>query len=79
MKPHLLKEVRNSVGDVVARFEPEEICTPDVDPGYLAAVQDALHGVAKENKSVAPIMSKFNLDCAAKTGTAEVAGKNDFA
>ena len=79
MKPHLLKEVKNGVGDVVAKFDPEEVGTPDVDPANLAVIQDALRGVANENKGVAPIMKQFNLDCACKTGTAEVAGKNDFA
>ena len=78
MKPHLLKEVRNDVGDVVAKFDAEEICTPDVDASYLAAVQDALHGVSTENSSVAPIMKAYDYQCAIKTGTAEVAGKREF-
>lgn len=78
MKPHLLKEVKNDVGDVVAKFEPEEISSPDVDPSYLSAMQDALHGVAKENKSVAPIMKNYQYECGIKTGTAEVAGKKEF-
>ena len=79
MKPHLLKEVKNGVGDVVAKFEPEEIGKPDVDPGHLAVIQDALYGVANENKSVAPIIKSYGINCACKTGTAEVAGKRDFA
>lgn len=79
MKPHLLKEVKNSVGDVVAKFEPQEIGTPDVDAGNLSVIQDALHGVATEGKTVAPTIKEIGVNCACKTGTAEVAGKNDFA
>lgn len=79
MKPHILKEVKNPVGDVVAKFDPEEISTPDVDPTLLGIIQDALHGVATEGKSVSPIIKQYGIDCAVKTGTAEVAGKNEFA
>ena len=79
MKPHLLKEVKNGVGNVVAKYEPEEIGTPDVDPAHLAIVQDALHGVGKENSGVSGAVSSADLDCGIKTGTAEVAGKADFA
>lgn len=79
VKPHLLKEVKNDVGDVVAKFNPESLGTPDVDLKDLEIIRDALHGVATENFSVASNFKKFNLDVAAKTGTAEVAGKNDFA
>ena len=79
MRPHLLKEVKNGVGNVVAKYEPQEISTPDVDPENLAAVQDALHGVGKENSGVSGSVSSAGLDCGIKTGTAEVAGKADFA
>lgn len=79
VKPHLLKEVKNNVGDVVAKFTPEVVGVPDVDPTHLEIIKDALHGVATENASVANNFKKFQLDAAAKTGTAEVAGKNDFA
>ena len=79
MRPHLLKEVKNGVGNVVAKYEPQEVSTPDVDPANLAAVQDALHGVGKENSGVSGAVSSAGLDCGIKTGTAEVAGKADFA
>ena len=79
MTPHILKDVKNEVGDSVAKFEPEVLGIPDVDANHLEVIKDALHGVATENSSVAPIFKSHNIDAAAKTGTAEVAGKNDFA
>ena len=79
VKPHLFKEVKNDVGNVVSKFESEEIGKPDVSREHLEIIRDALHGVATENASVSAIFSSLGLDAAAKTGTAEVAGKNDFA
>lgn len=79
MKPHLLKEVKNNVGDVVAKFNSEQIGIPDVNQEHLEIIKEALHGVATENTSVYPFFKKLNLNAAAKTGTAEVAGKNEFA
>ena len=78
MVPHLLKEVKNDNGDVVAKKQPEVLGIPDVDPAHLRIIRDALHGVGTENTSVSAIMKAANLDAAIKTGTAEVAGKNDF-
>ena len=79
MKPHLYKELKNDIGSTVAKFEPEEIGKPDVNAEHLSIIQDALHGVAHENSGVASSFLGAELDAAAKTGTAEVAGKNDFA
>lgn len=79
VKPHLFKEVKNDVGNVVSKFESEEIGKPDVSHEHLEIIRDALHGVATENSSVSPIFSSTGLDAAVKTGTAEVAGKNEFA
>lgn len=80
MKPHLLKEVRNASGETVLSYEPEVLTTiDDVDQADLAYVRDALHGVATENSDVAPVFEKYGIDAACKTGTAEVAGKEDYA
>lgn len=78
MKPHLLKEVKSDVGVTVAKFNNEELGRPDVNLHHLNVIRDALHGVATENSSVASSFKEVDLDAAAKTGTAEVAGKNDF-
>ena len=79
LRPHLLKEVRNSLGETVLSFETIEDYHPDVDPSLLAVMQDALHGVATENASVSADFGQYSWSAAAKTGTAEVAGKQDMA
>ena len=82
MKPHLLKEVRNSSGEVVRSFEPEVVGTPDVKPENLAVMRDALKGVSTENAELVALFNKFGLDpatVACKTGTGEVSGKEDYA
>lgn len=79
LRPHLLKEVRNSLGETVMSFDTIEDYHPDVDPSLLAVMQDALHGVATENASVSADFSKYSWSAAGKTGTAEVAGKQDMA
>ncbi|MEG0016547.1 MAG: penicillin-binding protein 2 [Gordonibacter sp.] len=82
MKPHLLKEVRNAEGDVAATFEPQVIGTPDVKPENLAIVRDALNGVATDNADTSATLIRFGLDpakVACKTGTGEVANKEDYA
>ena len=79
MKPHLMKEVRNSQGDVALSFEKEVVTEPDVDEKNLKLVRKALHGVATENESVAKLFAQYDIDAAAKTGTAEVEGKGDYA
>lgn len=79
LRPHLLKEVRNSLGETVLTFETVEDYHPEVDSALLEVMQDALHGVATENASVSADFGKYSWSAAAKTGTAEVAGKQDMA
>ncbi len=79
LQPHLLKEVRNSLGDTVLSFETVEVSKPDVTEANLNTVRDALHGVATENSSVSEDFNHYSWSAAAKTGTAEVAGKQDMA
>lgn len=79
LRPHLLKEVRNSLGDVVLSCDTVEDAKPDVTEESLNVVRDALHGVATENATVAADFGSLPFSAAAKTGTAEVAGKKDMA
>lgn len=71
MRPHLLKEVRNATGDVVLSFEPEVMDEPEVDPGHLETVRDALHGVVQDSSSLSALFPEQGIDAAGKTGTAE--------
>lgn len=82
MRPHVLKEVRNTSGDVVKSFEPEVVAEPDVDPTHLAVVREALNGVAVDNADISSVLSKHGLDpktVACKTGTAEYTDQADTA
>lgn len=80
MRPHLLKEVRNSYDEVVVTAEPEVLYEPDFSEQHFATMRDALRGVATESSKVRELFEKNNVsNAAAKTGTAEVASKEDFA
>ncbi|MCL1798288.1 MAG: penicillin-binding protein 2 [Eggerthellaceae bacterium] len=74
IRPHILKEVRNSEGEVVVSRGLEEEGDPlNIKEEHLALVRDALHGVAQEDWDVSKTFWAYGLtDAAAKTGTAEV-------
>ena len=58
------------------------VATPDIKPEYLAIMRDALLGVANDNADIVSILHRFGIDpakVACKTGTGEVAGKEDYA
>ena len=82
MKPHLLKEVRNSDSQTPAiSFSAQELATPDISAENLKTVREALHDVAAGSSS---LISAFNDagvsidEIACKTGTGEVANKDDY-
>lgn len=83
MKPHLLKEVRNAGSQTPAiTFQPEEIATPNVDKEHLKIVREALHGVAAGSSALVEAFEDYGIPLdtiACKTGTGEVAGKEDYA
>lgn len=76
IKPHVLKEVKNSEGDTVLKPEAEEVGTLEIDEEHLNAMRDALHGVTSGDPAVSKAFA--GIDAATKTGTAEVAGKQDY-
>ena len=82
MKPHLLKEVRNTAGDPVVTFQPEVLNVPDVDPKHYEIVRDALDEVAYGSRDILNAMDEAGINpenIGSKTGTGEVAGKGDVA
>ncbi len=79
LRPHLLKEARNSLGDTVLSFDTVEDAKPDVTEANFKIIRDALHGVSTENSSISSALSGYSWSSASKTGTAEVAGKEDMA
>ena len=79
LKPHVLKEVRNSEGETVVSMQPEETGPLDINEEHLAIMRDALRGVATEDYNVSREMADYGItNAAAKTGTAEVIGKKDY-
>lgn len=79
LKPHIFKEARNSEGNVVLSAQTEETGVPNIEEQYYDYMRDALHGVATEEEAVSALWSEVGISAAAKTGTAEVDGKEDFA
>ncbi len=79
LKPHLLKEVRNTNDEVVVQVEPEVIAEPEVNQAHLAFVRDALRGVITENSTVARAFGAAGIEAAGKSGTAEHTDRPDDA
>lgn len=82
MKPHVLKEVRNSSDTPAVTFTPEELPAPDVEEKHYKTVRDALKYVAADAMKVSEVFNEWGIDpttVASKTGTGEVAGKGDTA
>lgn len=82
MKPHLLKEVRNTSGEPVVTFKPEVVREPDVAQENFDFVREALRGVAAASDPLVRAFGEVDInldDIGSKTGTGEVAGKGDVA
>lgn len=79
MKPHLLKEVRNSSGEVVKSVEAEVLAEPDVNQTHLEYVRQALRDVILGNDTPRESFAEAGIDAAGKSGTAEHSDTNDDA
>ena len=77
-KPHLLREVRNSVGDAVLSVKPEELFTPKLSSANADLVREGLESVITLNNFDTQYFSDFGCKVAGKTGTAEGAGQADY-
>lgn len=75
--PHILKEVRNSAGEVVKTVEPKDFCNPDMKDGDISLVREGLKLVMDIN-NYNRFFEGVDYTVAGKTGTAEVAGKDDY-
>jgi len=78
MRPHILKEVLDSKGEAVRAFEPEVAVSTGVSESILRTMHNALVEVT-ERGTGASAFRGFEVEVAGKTGTAEVAGKDDYA
>lgn len=82
MRPHLLKEVRNTSDTPAVKFEPEVVSVPEVEEKYYKQVREALNYVAVDSTAVTNAFADWGVDVmtiGSKTGTGEVAGKGDVA
>ena len=84
MKPHLFKEVRNgeNTESAAITFTPEVVGVPEIDPKNYKIVRDALAEVALGNENIVYGFEEWGIDVkkiGSKTGTGEVAGKEDTA
>lgn len=82
VKPHLLKEVRNTSDTAAVKAETQVVSTPDLDAEDLDFLRDALNGVAAESTALQEAFANYDIpitDVVSKTGTGEVAGKGDVA
>lgn len=82
MRPHLLKEVRNTTDTPAIQFEPELVSVPEIDQKNYKTLRDALATVSADQQQVVNAFADWGIDVfdvGAKTGTGEVAGKRDVA
>lgn len=79
MRPHLLKEVYNSEGEVVTSVEAEVIAEPSVNADHLSYVRNALHAMVSGHPDLEAEFVSRGLDVAAKSGTAEHTDRKDDA
>ena len=78
MRPHVLKEVLDSQGEVARSFEFESTHEPEMSDTDRAVMHRALVAVIEEGTGHSAFRG-FEESVAGKTGTAEVAGKDDYA
>ncbi|MCX8006786.1 MAG: penicillin-binding protein 2 [Coriobacteriia bacterium] len=78
MRPHVLKDVLDADGAIARSYRPEAAARVPVDAGNLAVMRRALVRVT-ESGTAASAFRGFGVTVAGKTGTAQVAGKDDFA
>jgi penicillin-binding protein 2 len=79
MRPHVLKQVLGTDGKPVLTYKPEVAFDSGVSAGNLATMKTALEGVTTGSGTGAGAFSGFPVAVAGKTGTAQVAGKSDYA
>lgn len=71
--PHIASEVESPSGTVVQKYKPAPKRKLDIDPSYLAAIQDGLRLAASApGGTSADVMGSFPLRVYGKTGTAEL-------
>lgn len=78
MRPHVLKDVLDADGAVARSYRPDPAARASVAAEHLAVMQRALVRVT-ESGTAAGAFKGLGITVAGKTGTAQVAGKDDYA
>jgi len=80
VRPHVLREVHDARGEAVRVSEPEVTHEPVVSASNLRVMDTALRDVISDRTGTASHAFRgFPVEVAGKTGTAEVASKDDYA
>lgn len=78
MQPHLLRKVLGGDGTTVLAGEKKVAFEPEISQKNFNTMQEALRNVVTDGTAQS-VFRGFSVDVAGKTGTAQVAGKDDFA
>jgi penicillin-binding protein 2 len=78
MTPHILKQVLTPDGKPVLTYQPKVAFNSKSSSGNLAIMRTALLGVTTDGTGKGAFVG-FPVEVAGKTGTAQVAGKDDYA
>lgn len=76
-KPHLVKEIVDPGGRTVRRIPPEVIRRVDVSQKNLALIRQGMAMVTQPGGTAYGLFNNIPVPVAAKTGTAEIAGKDN--
>lgn len=77
--PHLGLWVEDETGKQIADLRPQPGASMGIDPVNLKAIQDGLAAATGPGATVGDTFVGFPVPVAGKTGTAQVAGKTDYA
>lgn len=77
MRPHVLREVLDAKGDSVREFEPEVVREIGASDANMRTIHDSLVAVTTRGTGLSAFRG-FGATVAGKTGTAEVAGRDDY-
>lgn len=79
MKPHILKAVLGADGQPILTYEPTVAFQTSASAKSIAAMQAGLEAVTKSGGTAYGAFKGFPVAVAGKTGTAQVANKDDYA
>lgn len=76
-QPYLVQEIRSAKGKILQQQEPEIVRKVPVSDKNLATLREGMRAVAQPGGTAAGLFGNFPVAVAAKTGTAQVFGKDN--